>query len=500
MTETSPAPERTNAARIACAVIIALVALHVAIAPLVMRDGFLTPDSTGYLALAQNLLAGRGYTLLELQHTGTYAHFSAQPPLYAAGIAVAGAMLPRTPDGIFAASKIFNVLCAAATMVLLARAMPGRGWRAALLLLAMPFLHLFTFTWSEALFIPLLVGFAVALDRLLADGRPSLVMILCAAACAAALAATRYIGAFALLLPAFAAVRLLSRDFRRAAPLLFVASAGALTVALLAWWNHRAGSVAGLRAATTEPFAVLARETLVNLALAANVMVREGGTWKRIALALATGLIELAALVHVWRAVRREKHAGVITTTLPRTLAMLGALYLACIIPLRFVIHFDALNYRLLGPGVFCLFAALVLRAEVAFGPAALALFRRWTLVITGIGFLTGAPLYLFDNAGPSYASERARILRDHEAVPPGTIVAFGSMHLRYLRPDLDAVVPRDPPYAERAPTMEEFLDVLKKSPASGVVVAVRPPEEMTTADRAEFMRRHAGEGRVRVR
>ncbi len=181
-------------------------------------------------------------------------------------------------------------------------------------------------------------------------------------------------------------------------------------------------------------------------------------------------------------------------------MAIVGAIYLACIIALRFAVRFDALGYRLLGPGVFCLFVALVFYAEHAFPSAALQVFRRWWIAIIVIGFLMGSPLYLLDHARPFYLPECARILRQYESVPPQAIVAFGDMHLRYLRPDLDSVSPLDPPHAMQPETMAAFLERIKSSPAGHVVIEMRPPSEMATEDRAAFMRQHEGERFVVIR
>lgn len=487
-------------ARLGVVSIAGLVIVHVVVASALTRDGFLSPDSTGYLALAGNLLSGHGYALPDLEHGARLVHFSGQPPLYSLGIAAVAALLPAGSDYLFWASKLFNLFCATAVLVALAAATRPRGWMAGLLLLMPPFLHLFTYTLSEALFIPLLVGFVIVFDGLRGTAEPTLTRALGAGAMCAGMIMTRYIGTFALVALLLTALTVARRSARRARMLCVAAALGMLALIGLAVWNARQGAVAGVRVASMEPAGDLALGTLRSLLVAANPFVRETGSLKRDALALVTGLFEGVLVWRVWRALRGTRGLRAAGSPLARSFFFVGALYLVCIIALRCTVYFDALGFRLLGPGVFCLYVGLLIYAESAFSGPALAAFRQCWLIAAAAGFVLGSPLYLADNAGPSYTAERTRILRRFEGVPSGSIVAFGNIHLNYLRPDIQAVLPRDPPYAPTPETVAQFLDRLRTSRAVHVVAEIHPASEMLTEDRAAFMQQHAGRELVDVR
>ncbi len=493
---------QTNGGTLAATFSLLLLALHVAVASLVTSDGFLSPDSTGYLALARNMLDGHGYCLMELQHRGGFAHFSTQPPLYAAGIAAVGAILPHNAIAIFAASKIFNVICAAATIWMLARALPKQGWRAGLLLLAMPFLSLFTFTWSEALFIPLMIAFAISFDRLRAGTEPASGTAILAGLISCALIATRYVGIFALLVLAFAAaVAFLCRDKRRGILAASAAMMGGVALASIAMWNRHGGGLAGNRAAAPEslmdsdhagrprpsrcdgPDGARTWNVETDRPGADDRRNRSRGGRSRRRGSSAVPDIFSGDDVH---SSPHHGHRGChlsgvhYRASLRRAIrcARLSASWPRCVLPVR-------------GPRV-------LRRARVSFrcvaGFSPLVDCDHRDRFFDGVASLSARQCAAFLSAG------MRRILRQYESVPPQAIVAFGDMHLRYLRPDLDSVSPLDPPHAMQPETMAAFLERIKSSPAGHVVIEMRPPSEMATEDRAAFMRQHEGERFVVIR
>jgi hypothetical protein len=109
------------------------------------------------------------------------------------------------------------------------------------------------------------------------------------------------------------------------------------------------------------------------------------------------------------------------------------------------------------------------------------------------LGFLIGCPLYLIDNAkGKTYPQNREELINKYSNLKPGTLVGHGSIHLTYLRTDLETF---DPPTTTHV-TMDDFLTQIRETAAPHAVIEIGAPANMNIDDPsvASFMRQHQGQ------
>ena len=343
-----------------------------------------SPDSVHYMAIAESIVAGRGYRSYSGSPSPQWA--PAYPSLLAAGpaLGVAVAAWARALNVLG-----FALLIAAVGLALRASARSaGPALLGAAAVAVAPPLHLvYSFVWTETAFILWLAAFLVAAPRYLATGRRRDLLVLALIAGLACL--TRYLGvalcAAALVLVAWAREGP-DRSRGRHAWLLTAVALGPLAL-----WLARnlvvSGTVSGLRAASPEPMRVhLTR--LVSIALEWSVPLAISRRLQA-AVVLAVVVTALVAIVAARR--RPDDGRGRRLLTLAPALAACACYALAVTLAAS-AIAIDALDDRLLAP----LFVPMVIVAALALdqvlaGPrrGMLAALRRWGLLAAAVGWVT---------------------------------------------------------------------------------------------------------------
>lgn len=468
----TPVPSAATSAVERRKAVLAALVLALAISAIILlralRDptGYLTPDSTHYLALATNLGRGLG---LRVANSGlapaAYTPLGEWPVGYPVVLHVTAALFHVTP---FAASKLLAMLLVAGAGALIAAVSGRHGAICALPLGFGGALAIFSSTWSEGPFIALLLLAAVLLSGLLGslpERRPwaPVWRSFGLAACCLGLFLVRYVGAFSLSLLGLAlCVSLGRRAYRLAAlqtALLLVVAA------LIGLYLHHNAEVTGFATGMprtpptdtwSERLAMLAGALWSELVLPlAKFHPGRVGDW----LVAAVEAIALAALAVV--IARRHRQMIHRPTGDRQTLAfaLVGALNLGAIIVLRWRNQFDPYDFRLLGPGTLLL--------EVAALRLALA---RWPEAVRAIGaFAAGMVLLSILLAvaalprwsAPGYLATARAIEQRYAAVPDGAIVVFGDDHLLYLRPGLFVALPLCRPWFGEDQSWDSFVEQL---------------------------------------
>lgn len=145
----------------------------------------LTHDEREYLSLASNLAAGRGFTYAEPREVGTSPQFG-RAPGYPAFLSLLrpDADAPATPASIKA---VQSLLGAGAVLLIAAMARRAAAERAAVIaawLAAVypPLVWISAYVLSEALYLPMILGCVVLLERAATPGRAALAGLLVGAA------------------------------------------------------------------------------------------------------------------------------------------------------------------------------------------------------------------------------------------------------------------------------------------------------------------------------
>jgi len=431
-------------------------------------DGYLSPDSTNYLALSRALLAGHGFMSAG---DGTFPA-AAQPfTVWPVGYPVLIYLFARLSGAsVFLSAKLLDGLLLAATTTMLGTA-AGRGRALAIVLLpgCAGFIEIYSYAWSEIPFIAFALAAAIAFARVVrgADkpggAKSDLAWSVFLALCCLGLFLMRYIGAFALCLLGLAVLSSLLRRAWRMAGVQAVLLA-LTTSAILAYLHHNAllsGFSTGMArvAPTDDPsrrLAMLASALWSEVVLPVAEFDQGSALHWLLAGIEAAGLVALAMSIrrqysHPLRALSLDAFAlGLLTT---------GGVYLVAIIYLRWTNQFDPYNFRLLGPGTLLVGAGL-LQAALRSWPRAGGAITAFVAAMTALSLLSAAHDSL-DGSPPGYFASARRIERHAASIPPGSVVVFGDIELRYLRTDLFVTEPICPPWSDRTIEWSDFIQRL---------------------------------------
>lgn len=431
---------------------------------LIDTDGFLSPDSTNYLSLAANLNEGRGFVFAgDGRFPARLHHFAEWPAGYPYLIHLLCAV---TGASVFLSSKLVNMTLLLASAGLLGATFGRNGPLFVLTLAFAAYLDIFAYTWSEVPFIFLLLCAAGSLAGIwVKPQREALVCSLALGLSCAALFLSRYVGAFAISLIAIAVLISACRRQYLAAffNLLLLSAVIALIGGYLrynALLTHYATGMPRL-APTDSP-----GDRLIMLARAlwseavVPVATFDFADWR----AWGAAAIEVLGMLAVLRSVRRsypDWARAIRFDALSLAFFIVGALYLAAIITLRWFNQFDPYDFRLLGPGTLMLIVAC-LRMALLSWPAA----SRAMAALVGAMASLSVMLALWQTENvpnPGYFANAHAIAARYASVPKHAVVLFGNDHVRYLRPDLFVTLPVCPPWFDGQESWDHFLSHVDK-------------------------------------
>jgi hypothetical protein len=422
-------------------------------------DGYLSPDSTNYLSLVENLKAGRGLVTPNSGRVDApFTPFAEWPVGYPLLIYVVGGL---TGLSAFAASKGVSVVLFLGTAVAIVRSFS----RDFIVLACVPCfaatVELFSYTWSEVSFTFGLVVLAALVGNAL-RAEDDLGTAAALSACGLWLFLSRYIGAFALgVIGLLWLLALIRRRWRQA---LWLALAGALlasSIGAYLWHNYLlTGFPTGMqRPAATTPAPILARE-LLRAVTGELALVSPPGTLSTAA-EVALAVIMLGGLVALLVGARELAADRGRDRTTAWAFVAVGALYLAAIVGMRWFMAFDPFDFRLLDPAFVPLLTGLF--GLALSGQAAWP--RRAATValpaLAAISLAAQADVAFTRADHPGYLEHARTVQLRYATIPPGATVVFGDRLARFLRPDLHIDAPCTEQGEDCNASWETYLDNL---------------------------------------
>jgi hypothetical protein len=115
------------------------------------HDGYLSPDSTNYLKLAQTLLDGNGFYVSSYRLNGSDRDFFA---IWPAGYPVLIFVVAKIFHlSVFLASKLLNIIFIGLSLCLIKKVFKTDSYIYGLVFLFGAYIHIFSYTWTEVPFI-----------------------------------------------------------------------------------------------------------------------------------------------------------------------------------------------------------------------------------------------------------------------------------------------------------------------------------------------------------
>ncbi|SIT88492.1 hypothetical protein [Pontibacter indicus] len=322
--------------------------------------GYLSPDSKHYLNLAQNLKDGHGFYVLDEANTRTY--FSIWPVGYPVLIYLFSEL--STLD-VYWSSKLLNFILLALGFVLLRQFSHPYAFILASVYGAYTFMEVYSFTWSEAPFLFLILLLAGITDTIIRGQHTGKNIAFLFVVCAC-LFLIRYIGAFSFAVPALLGLYFAFKGKKKTAIYLIISTVVLLALAIAYLYNNYrlSGFTTGFDRLEDETESLGAFLAMLFKALLNEfLIIREYRPQNQPDYLLyITAVIQIAVLAFV--AAKVKRHFNFWRELKQNSFSMIcigiAFLYLAAILALRSISHFDELDYRLLAPFSFPLLIGLV--------------------------------------------------------------------------------------------------------------------------------------------
>jgi hypothetical protein len=404
-------------------------------------DGGLSPDSTFYLRLAKNLVAGEGFRIADYTSPDGKSFFAIWPVGYPILIFVLSKL---TGLGVIWASKVLNLLVIGIVLFVFKHIFEKNVHWAGLMFFVYSTIMIFSYTWSEGPFILFLLFTSVSLYKCVeTNGR--ILWLIGLFFSGIALFLIRYIGLFSVsIIGLVALVNLMKRSWLLSIKLLIIALFQMIFAGFYLYHNIiSTGFLTGMPRSLPEESN---RELLKQLfsALKEEFILIHCG----IPLTLSFGLLVLLG-IYLFRS-RGKKQSNKNNVDLWKYFLLTGILYFGAIVGAKWFSNFMPLDNRYLFPSSF--FILLSLASYLQGKPKV----KIMNLPIVYLVILTTLTIhyiphtdYIYKNItkeinyfqNPNYIDNSRAILEKYKEVEPKSVVIFGPIHLRYLRDD---VIPTD--------------------------------------------------------
>lgn len=420
-------------------------------------DGFITPDSSNYLSLANNLLNGNGFWVQGFGYSGNEKdYFSIWPAGYPLLIA---AIAKVTSLNVFWSSKVLNILLAAGSLLLLRNTFAKTAHIYGLLFFTGAAIVIFSSTWSETLFIFALIGFSSSLTKAITLDTLKKNHLIALIAFMLLLFISRYIGAFCItIIGGLGVYYLLQKSHRKKGlAFIFAATIASLCVLLYLYTNYNNTGYLTGRPRIPAPESNI--EFLIQLIF---------GLFAELILPLPVIPLrpEILLIIIIQLAIyyRFLKEYISTKTTLQNTISIThcgffitGTTYFFCIIMVRYFTQFDEFTFRILFPGSLLILISLLKHLELKKMHLFLTL-SKVLYLLSALTLLLTFAIFFLSPKQPTYQDNITLIKNNYSIIPKNSVVAFGNMHIKYIRDDIFLWDPMSLPYETQQETWNEFI------------------------------------------
>ena len=371
----------------------------------VEATGYRSPDSYAYLGAAQRFLDGTSPYQIKILRSDlplTTDAFTVWPVGYPLMIYATARL---TGTDVSMASKLLNVALIAVMLLLFRQISPIHAPFLGLILCSFTFLEVFSYTWSDAPFLVLLLWFCQHLHRYL-YGEASTASLVWLLVASLGMFLCRYIGAFSFGVLAGAGIYCLRYKRDAQGRLLLMLAALLTAVGGLYLYNNylQGGSLAGAR--TWQPKALwpFLGSLLAGVSNEGWVIRNYYFRGYPDVLWIITTFFQLGLMAVAFTQVKKKRAwpKGAVNS-FTRLLWGVGAFYLATLVLLHYFLAVDAFDYRLLAPA--SLLGYLGIHHHIARHPSLYASLRGYACTLYLTSLLLNLPKeYLLETlTGPDF-------------------------------------------------------------------------------------------------
>ena len=322
-------------------------------------DGYLSSDSHNYLSLAQNLLEKKGFYVQSNQFEGN-KFFSLWPIGYSFFIFIVSKFFNLS---VFWASKVLNVLFIGLIIINLRLIFRKNAYLYATIFLFASNIDLFSYTWSETMFIFVLIWFSSSLKKLIKNPENLFLIFISLSFSTVLLFLSRYAGVYSLIiLSFFLSYFVYLKNFKKAT---LIAGVFIINLLFIAFYlnnnysetNFMFGESRSFFPLEISEFIIMLTKSLIGEIIIIDTHLRT--TFFYLIIYSIYILIFCRFFFNIYKnkILYFKKQNDIFSSKL---YGILGLLYYLFIIILSYTIGFDSLNYRLLSPGSILIFIAII--------------------------------------------------------------------------------------------------------------------------------------------
>ncbi len=449
-------------------------------------NGYLSNDSMSYLQCVQALSNGNGYNILVNNRGVDRELFAVWPIGYPSMVFL---IYKITPLSIFWASKLLNISLLAIIFSLFRAIFKRDSYLYASIFLFASYIEMFSYTWSEPLFVTLLLIFSTTFYLFILEPKSKKKLFLLYLALflsSLALFLTRYIGAFS-----FGLIGLLGlyyffikRDRLKSSTLISIALVNIIIMALYLYNNYlQTGFPTGMpRISSPESYLYLLI-FLIKAFIAEVLIAIEEITPENLKISIIIFMIQFTIFtLSLWRYRKYLKIENKISRRdrlLPIIFTTIGSTYLFFIIYMRWVTQFDLYNYRLLAPATLLIFISLLFYIKKTMSREFFGIFKKIMLSLIVLSYILSVPYKVFSSKQNYYKSV-AKIEDRYRDIKDGSIVIFAPNHLAYIYPNISIKKPYNLPYDPYKEKWSDFISRVKSQNQSDIYLHI-PIEVLST-------------------
>jgi len=402
-------------------------------------DGYLSPDSTNYLRLAQNLLEGKGFEVGAYYHiNNSREYFAIWPVGYPFFIFIVAKI---TGLSVFWASKLLNILNIGLLLIGFRLLFKNKAWIYALILFMAGFQHIYTFTWSESPFILVLFWFTIILYRFIKNKDIKFGLSFSLMFLSLLLFLLRYIGFFSFIVLGFIGLLFLFKDKRKFFILSGISLINIVLSELYLYNNYLKTNFLTGAEKTLDTSTAYDKILMIAKGIIQEFLLPVTHLTPKTAIIL---LLEILSLLYIFFISNKKKIFTKFKTDYDKsifvyTFLFVGISYELALIFLRWIFYFDDLDYRLLGPGTFLIWIAIIFMITNYFSNKTqktfIGLFVFFILI--SFSYNTLYFLYLDISKNKPYNKNIVKLKQKYDSLPHGAALIFGSKHMIYLRTDI---------------------------------------------------------------
>jgi hypothetical protein len=355
-------------------------------------DGYLSSDSHNYLSLAQNLLEKKGFYTQSNLHNGNN-FFSLWPIGYSFFIFLVSKFFNLS---VFWASKFLNVFFIGLILINFKIIFRKNAYLYATIFLFASNIDLFSYTWSETMFIVALIWFSSSLKEFIKNPEILFLTFISLSFSTLFLFLSRYAGIYSLIiLLLFTGYFVYLKNFKKATLITGIFIINLLFIAFYLSNNYSEtnfifGESRSFFPREISEFILILAKALIGEIIIIDTHLRT--TFFYLIIYSIYILIFCRFLFDIYKNKKLyfKKQNDIFSSKL---YGLLGLLYYLFIIILSYTIGFDSLNYRLLAPGSILIFIAIINFLNESFKRKYIIYFKFYLILIAFFSWIIHFPV-----------------------------------------------------------------------------------------------------------